>query len=100
GVGRGRGVLVWDGPFLGPPPRAHPPPPGAMRGAQSGIRAPPANSPWISERTSRIFRASTAGTCPAFNVLRQDRNSIVGTMDRMATMMNTANFVRKAWLEK
>jgi hypothetical protein len=36
--------------------------------------------------------------CPAS--LRHDRNSTVGTVDRKATIMRTANLVRKAWLEK
>jgi hypothetical protein len=52
----------------------------------------------MSERTSLILFASATGTCPAS--LRHDRNSTVGTVDRKATIMRTANLVRKAWLEK
>src|SRR5262249_17076091 len=75
-------------------------PPRAMMAAQNRIMTMPANSPWMIERTSLILLASTAGTCPAFTALRHDRNSSVGTIDRSARMMKTANFVRKAWLEK
>jgi len=38
-------------------------------GGASKMMTTPVNSPWISERTSRI-PALTTGTCSAFNALR------------------------------
>jgi len=55
-----------------------------------------ANSPWMTLRINRSFRSLTTGNSPALTGFRQERNSIVGMIDRSATATKTDNFVMKA----
>ena len=64
-------------------------PPRAMTAAHSRMMTTPINSPWSSLRIIVIFRSLGVGTCPAFNALRHDMNSMVGMAESTPSAMNT-----------